>query len=263
MQCKQFASLLEQQGLSPLPAAAQDHLAACATCQDFLADLSSIVAAAKELPAELDPPQRIWISLRSQLEIEGLIKEPAVARAEPSSDWFDNLRAWFTPRTLATAGVGLSLVIAAFLQFHKPQTPQTSTTPVQAANQPHQSGAAKPEAPVLPSQVASAVPPAQLAVTGKARQAKPLQIRRPSDSSALPLTPSENVQYVGTAGYGGSANNPPDGRTVSNPELDESLRTNLRTVSEFIAECQAHLKKHPNDTLAREYLQSAILQKQE
>ena len=52
MQCKQFASLLEQQGLSPLPAAAQDHLAACATCQDFLADLSSIVAAAKELAAQ-------------------------------------------------------------------------------------------------------------------------------------------------------------------------------------------------------------------
>jgi hypothetical protein len=265
MQCKEFASVLEQQGLSPLSDAAQDHLARCVACQDLLADLSSIVATAKKLPAEVDPPQRIWVSLRAQLEAVGLVKEPAVVAAEESSRWLQNLRAWFTPRTFATAGVGLSLVIAAFLQFHKPQTPAISSAPAQVAKQQIPSDVAKPEVPTPapPQQVASTVRPAQSAAPGKTRHSKPSQTRPPSDSSGTTLTPSENVQYVDTAGFGGPGNNAPNGRVVSNPELDESLRINLRTVNEFIAECEAHLKKHPNDSLAREYLQSAIQQKQE
>jgi len=44
-------------------------------------------------------------------------------------------------------------------------------------------------------------------------------------------------------------------------EADASLRQNLRIINEVIAECQSHLKKHPNDALAREYLASAYQQK--
>jgi ribosomal protein S15P/S13E len=35
----------------------------------------------------------------------------------------------------------------------------------------------------------------------------------------------------------------------------------LRTLNEFIAECEKHLKQNPQDQLAREYLYSAYQQK--
>jgi hypothetical protein len=46
-------------------------------------------------------------------------------------------------------------------------------------------------------------------------------------------------------------------------EADASLRENLRVINAVIAECQKHLKKYPNDTMAREYLASAYRQKAE
>src|SRR5450755_3731542 len=122
MQCKDFASVLEQEGLSPLPPVARDHLASCGDCQNFFADFSAIIALAHELPAEMEPPQRIWVSLRAQLEAEGLLKEPVEVTGRATSSRQDGWRAWFTPRMLATAGVGFLLAIAAFVQFQKPNT---------------------------------------------------------------------------------------------------------------------------------------------
>ncbi len=50
------------------------HLATCARCSAKMADLESIISTAASLP-ELDPPERIWISLRDELEREGLLRE--------------------------------------------------------------------------------------------------------------------------------------------------------------------------------------------
>ncbi|MGB2626738.1 MAG: hypothetical protein WAK20_08100 [Candidatus Acidiferrum sp.] len=264
MQCKEFSSLLEHQGLSPLSEAAQDHLAACAACQDFLADLGSIIAVARELPAELEPPQRIWVSLRSQLETEGLIKEPATAETRQSPRWLDRMRALFTPRLLATAGVGVSLAIAAFMQYHRPSAPAIPEIAAQIATHPTQPGSAGPESnearvspPAPAPRVTPTVPGAQLAAASKTRQPRPV-IARPLSEAAGASSPSQNIQIADQVGGIGQ-----DGHGMSNPELDEALRTNLRTVNEFIAECEARLKKYPNDTLAREYLESAKQQKQE
>ena len=58
MQCKDVEVVLEQEGLASLPDAAEKHLAGCTSCQDLLADLTKIVAAAHELPAEVEPPAR-------------------------------------------------------------------------------------------------------------------------------------------------------------------------------------------------------------
>ncbi len=264
MQCKEFSSLLEHQGPSPLPEAAQDHLAACAACQDLLADLDSIIAVAKGLPAELDPPQRIWVSLRSQLETEGLIKEPATAETKQSPRWLDRMRALFTPRLLATAGVGVSLAIAAFMQYHRPPAPAIPGSAAQIATHPTEPGSARPESnearvspPAPAPRVTPAVPGAQLAAASRTRQPRPV-IARPLSEAAGAASPSQNIQIADQVGGIGQ-----DGHGMSNPELDEALRTNLRTVNEFIAECEARLKKYPNDTLAREYLESAKQQKQE
>ena len=258
MQCKEFASVLEQQGFSPLPDAAQDHLAACTACQDFLADLDAIVTTARELPAEVDPPQRIWISLRAQLEAEGLVKEPAVVVPELSANWLDNLRAWFSPRTLATAGVGLSLAIAAFLQLHKPHTPVSPVAPTQEAKQ---TQPVVPAPPVQPQVVQQDSAAAQL--PAKTQQAKRRVPGSPVELHGFQAAPSEDVYFARSAALNQAENDVPNSGLASNPALDESLRQNLRTMNEFIAECEAHLKKHPHDTLAREYLNSAYQQKAE
>ena len=263
MQCKEFSSILELQGLSPLPPAAQDHLDSCDSCQDLLADLSAIVAAAHELPAESDPPQRVWVSLRAHLEAEGVIKQPSAVAASSTSDWLQNIRVLFSPRSLATVGVGLALAIAAFLQFHKPNTPPDSpvtkqqlqkTAPQQVASQPALT-------PSQPSVQVAAQQPAQPSAS-KPQGHIPVALPQVSEQELAP-PPSLDVYQARSAALNQAENEVSGSGVAGNPALDEALRQNLRTVNEFIAECQAHLKKHPHDTLAREYLNSAYQQKAE
>src|SRR5271163_4544736 len=75
MRCNDVADVLELEGLAPLPDSARQHVAECPACQGLLADFGSIVAAARDLPSEVEPPARVWISLRAQLEAEGIIRE--------------------------------------------------------------------------------------------------------------------------------------------------------------------------------------------
>ena len=112
MQCKEVEVVLEQEGWTPLPEAAREHVAGCGNCQSLVEDLTEIVATAHLLPAEVEPPARVWVSLKAQLEAEGIIKtKPAVATTEKVSFWagFQDL---FRSRVLATGVVGL-LVVAA------------------------------------------------------------------------------------------------------------------------------------------------------
>jgi len=77
MQCKDVELVLEHEGLEPLPEEARAHMAECRDCRNYIADLTSLVDAAKKLPPEITPPDRVWISLRAQLEEEGIIRIPA------------------------------------------------------------------------------------------------------------------------------------------------------------------------------------------
>ncbi len=118
MQCKDVESIVEQEGLASLPEPAEAHVAVCSQCQALVADLTSIVSMAKELPAEATPPARLWISLRTQLELEGIIKEPVAApMAERSSSWWRGVNDLFRSRALAAATVGLLIAAAAVLQI--------------------------------------------------------------------------------------------------------------------------------------------------
>ena len=77
MQCHELEDVLQQGQAAPLPADAAAHLNGCERCRSLIADLEAIRLAARELAAEeIEPPQRIWISLRNQLEAEGLIRTP-------------------------------------------------------------------------------------------------------------------------------------------------------------------------------------------
>ncbi len=121
MQCRDVEVVVEQEGLAPLPEAARAHLAGCRHCQDFVADLAAIASVASGLPAEVEPPARVWVSLRSQLEREGIIKEPAAVPAENRFSWWHGFGDLFRGRALATAAVGVLIAAAAVLQIRKDQ----------------------------------------------------------------------------------------------------------------------------------------------
>src|SRR6266852_5931321 len=120
MQCKDVEFVVEQEGLTPLPEAARAHVASCSYCQEFVADLANIVSIANELPAEVEPPARVWVSLRAQLELEGIIKTPVVPARGERSSWWHGLSDLFRSRALATATVGLLIVAAGVLQLRQP-----------------------------------------------------------------------------------------------------------------------------------------------
>jgi len=132
MQCRDVEFAVEQEGLAPLPEAARAHVATCGHCRELVADLQTIVSVAKELPAEVEPPARVWVSLRTQLELEGIIKAPVVAAGGERSRWWHGFNDLFRSRALATATVGLLIVAAGVLQLR--QRPDgASETPLRVA----------------------------------------------------------------------------------------------------------------------------------
>jgi hypothetical protein len=227
MPCDEVAAVLAQEGFSPLPDAARQHLAECPACQGLVADFAAITAVAHELPAEIDPPAHIWISLRSQLVAGGLIREESPVATisqqapEPASspgrwngrlvDWWNGFSGLLHGHALVTAAVGLLIMVAGIAQLRQPVT---SHPPPHATEQ--------------------SQPPDPLAASGAA------------------LTEQEHVlRSVQPAG------------TLAVSPVDDSLQEDLQTLDAFIAECEHHLKTDPRDQLAREYLAGAYQQKAE
>lgn len=133
MQCKDVAQFIEQQGFSPLPDLARGHVASCQACSSLIADFERIISAARQIPADVEPPARIWIALRAQLEAEGIIREPKVtAPAEPAR-WRLGFGLLNRGRMLATAAVAMLIVAAGFLQMHRnPAAPNADSASVTA-----------------------------------------------------------------------------------------------------------------------------------
>lgn len=198
MQCKDVEAVLEQDGLARLTEEARVHLLGCTNCRYLLTDLSSIVAVANEFPAEVEPPERIWFSLRAQLEAEGIIRA-IEALPETRAPRWQSLVELFRSRSFATAAVGMALLVSALYQLQAPRTP---------AN-------------------------------------------RPDLFADTAMALSQQEQDLSSMHLAGTS------------PVDASLRQNLRTVDEFIAECELRLKQEPQDELAREYLSRAYQQKAE
>lgn len=126
MKCKELELVLEQEGLEPLPLDARTHLADCPACQGLLADLAAIVDTARELPAEVEPPQRLWVSLRARLAAEGIILDRG------KGYWWDFFAVFLRRPALATATVGLVLALAAALEIYEPPAPPQPIPPAYA-----------------------------------------------------------------------------------------------------------------------------------
>lgn len=223
MQCKDIEIVLEQEGLEPLSEEARSHLAECRDCRSYVADLTSIVDVAKKLPAEIAPPERVWISLRAQLEAEGIIRTPADPTPSSSSPWWQSVGDFFRSRALATAMVGICIVAATVFQIRRDRSVAVAP-PIQA--------------PV--------VGPAPVALnTGVPEVAAPQ-----SFASAAQALDDQEPLATGLI-------------FASSSPVDVSLRDNLKKVNEFIADCERHLKEQPQDELTREYLSAAYEQKAE
>jgi hypothetical protein len=255
MQCKELEAVLEREGLSPLPVEAREHLAACTNCQDLLADLSAVVVAAKRLPAEVNPPDRLWISLRAQLEAEGIIREAQLVVAPSPASWWQGFSQLLRPRVLATVGAGLLFVLGSvYFAEHWGGTPSAKN------NKPSEKRVVQSAQPVAPHPVLpSSVSPKSMQT---AHNDKPSRPRRSTDE-LLP-SPSENA-YLGdsAAVLSKIQDDVPRNELANNAAVDASLRQNLRTLNEFIAECETRLKQNPQDQLTREYLNMAYQQKAE
>jgi hypothetical protein len=208
MQCKDVEAVLEQEGLAPLPEAVNSHLAGCRDCRNYIADLTSIVDVARKMPSEIAPPERIWISLRAQLEREGIIREPVFSPPVERASWLQRFGELFRSRVLATSTVGLLIVAAAALQI---RNDMAVTAP-----------------PLIQPPVIAA------------------------ESFAATRTVLDDQEPVARGMI-----------LASTSPVDTSLRENLQTVDDFIADCERRVKEEPQDDLAREYLAGAYQQKAE
>ena len=94
MTCRHFHEELERWMDGERSAAAQAHIRGCQACNGLIADLKAIEVEAHRWSAPLvEPPERVWVSLRNQLEAEGIIKTaPAETVASVSEGgWFSRL----------------------------------------------------------------------------------------------------------------------------------------------------------------------------
>jgi hypothetical protein len=253
MRCKELQAVLEGKGLGPLPLDAQEHLAECPECQDFVGDLSAIVAAARQFPAEVNPPDRVWISLRAQLAAEGIIREESPVELSTDLRWWQGVAQFLQPRLLASVGAGLLVVLTgAYLA----KRPSSAPSPAQITE------TTKPVAPPTPEESATE-PPVKAAETVVARQPRGIAPARPREAPKLKPSPSENAFWGDLAGVLDQTEHDLRDRATSNAMADASLRANLNTLDEFIAECRGRLAQNPQDQLTREYLNVAYQQKAE
>ncbi len=261
MRCQEFESFVEVDGLNPLSSAAQEHLAECNHCQAFLADLQEIADAAHALPAEVDVPDRVWISLRAQLQAENILREPAIYAPKDTLPWWSNIGSLLRPRMLAAAGVGAAIALAAVLVIHKPHDGNVAKT---SRTEQTQTASMTPPAPARPSvEMGSATTQTMPTIqkpAGHVHAATPTAATLTEKTTNLRPAPSEEIFMASSAALN-QAENDVSGSSIGNPAVDAELRKDLKTVDEFIAECEKYLKKHPKDQLAREYLNNAYRQK--
>lgn len=123
MQCTDIEQAIEQSGLLQLPEAALAHVASCPSCTALIEDFAAIVTTAGQIPEEVEPPARVWVALRAQLEAEGIIRQPQVAVAAERAPWWYAFRQLFSGRRLATASVALLIVAAGSYRYLRQPAP--------------------------------------------------------------------------------------------------------------------------------------------
>lgn len=132
MQCQELEHVLEENSGKPLPAPAQAHLESCGICRSLVEDLERIQTAARDLPAEVEPPERIWVSLRAHLEAEKIIRpEPAYSSASRQGARLGRIM-----RPAIAVAALCALILAIVLVRLRPGQPVAPTPNAASANPP-------------------------------------------------------------------------------------------------------------------------------
>jgi hypothetical protein len=114
MRCDDFFEDLDRWLVGDRSPEAAQHLNECAGCRAMVEDFSAIYATAPSLASrDTAPPERLWNSLRSALEKEGLIRDAHPAWSARAARWFDEIFA-AVPRP-ALAGAYLAAILAVSL----------------------------------------------------------------------------------------------------------------------------------------------------
>jgi hypothetical protein len=122
--CREFLKYLEPWMEGERLPDAQAHVRTCSHCSSVIKDLEMIHTEARSWNAsEQDAPERVWTSLRAQLELEGLIRETIPASegraldttnvGAPRTGWFAGLFPRL-PRPVLAGGYLAALVAVAF-----------------------------------------------------------------------------------------------------------------------------------------------------
>lgn len=119
MQCKDFERAIEENGFVQLSEAAQAHAAGCSSCTALAEDFSAMLDVAQQIPAEMEPPARVWVALRAQLEAEGIIRRPEIVIPPETTTWWQGFGGLFRGRMWATAGLAALLVVAGVYQMRR------------------------------------------------------------------------------------------------------------------------------------------------
>jgi hypothetical protein len=139
--CNQFMNEIEAWMEGEHSAKAEAHIRSCPTCRGFVEDLNSISQTAPSLAVNDEPPARLWVSLRTQLETEGIIHEPPARKTSTVRHWLDEAfnvvpRPAFAGAYLV-ALVALSVALGGPIQRHVNENPwinsaEISTQPLSA-----------------------------------------------------------------------------------------------------------------------------------
>lgn len=126
--CSQFRDVVDGWLQGERGAAGEAHLRNCSACRSLVEDLGAIRDAAAPLVApDSDPPAGLWITLRAELEKEGLIRENAGTRRIGLGAWIEELFEAVPRPAIAGAYVAallaVSLTLVGPFQSHFGQGP--------------------------------------------------------------------------------------------------------------------------------------------
>jgi hypothetical protein len=224
MQCNQFEQALIEQGDGPLPAPALAHVEICEMCRSLTADFSAILDAASELGAEdIAVPERVWISLRNQLDAERLIHHLAPTAQNWRGGW------WTAFQRPAMAGAFLSLILAAAALVG----------------------------------VGSTWSPSEFSYQSEVPAGAPAMAMRSPGAPRLEDNPVLAAEDVFNAEAINVGDDLIPGFQQRDTAVTDSLRRNLGIVDNLIVLCEKSVHEEPDNQMAREYLYGAYQQKAE
>jgi hypothetical protein len=84
---------------------------------------------ASQIPAEVEPPARVWIALQAQMEAEGIIRQPEIVAPRETAPWWQGFSRLIGGRMLATAAVAGLILIAGVYQIRQ-RPVETGNAPV-------------------------------------------------------------------------------------------------------------------------------------